>query len=59
MAGAEAAARHNAIVRKKKEMLQKELYWKRVKDMSLNIAGHVLGGYLSFVLSSALQNHLR
>lgn len=59
MTGAEAAARHNAIMRKKKEILQKELYWKRLRDVSLNIVGHAMGCYLSFALSSVLQNHLR
>lgn len=58
MTGAEAAARHNAMMRKKKEKLQKELYWKRVKDIALNVAGHVLGCYLSFTLSSALQKRI-
>lgn len=59
MTGAEAAARHNAIMRKKKEVLQKELYWKHVRDVTLNIAGHALGCYLSFVISSALQNSMQ
>ena len=59
MTGAEAAARHNAMMRKKKEKLQKEMYWKRMKDLSMNITGHALGCYVSFVVSSMLQNHLR
>jgi len=59
MAGAEAAARHNAYLRDKKHHLQNELYWKRVKDVTLNVAGHAIGMYLTFVASSALQKRLR
>mmetsp|Transcript_9278 Transcript_9278/g.17479 ORF Transcript_9278/g.17479 Transcript_9278/m.17479 type:complete len:480 (-) Transcript_9278:74-1513(-) len=59
MAGAEAAARHNAYLREKKQRLQNELYWKRVRDVSLNIAGHALGMYLTYATSSALQRRFR
>mmetsp|Transcript_26824 Transcript_26824/g.30702 ORF Transcript_26824/g.30702 Transcript_26824/m.30702 type:complete len:772 (-) Transcript_26824:292-2607(-) len=59
MAGAEAAARHSAIMRERQEKMQKELYWKRVKDMSMNIAGQALGCYLTFALSSAVQTRMR
>lgn len=59
MAGAEAAARHNAYLREKKQRLQNELYWKRVRDVSLNIAGQALGMYLTYVASSALQRRFR
>jgi hypothetical protein len=59
MTGAEASARHNACMRKKKETMQKALYWKRLRDVSMNIAGHALGCYLTFTLSSAVQNYMQ
>jgi Phosphopantothenoylcysteine synthetase/decarboxylase len=59
MAGAEAAARHNAYLREKKQRLQNEMYWKRVRDVSLSIAGHALGMYLTYAASSALQRRFR
>mmetsp|Transcript_2326 Transcript_2326/g.6774 ORF Transcript_2326/g.6774 Transcript_2326/m.6774 type:complete len:498 (-) Transcript_2326:45-1538(-) len=59
MAGAEAAALHNRRLAEKKARLQSELYWKRVKDMSLTLAGHALGMLLTWSLSTALQARLR
>lgn len=59
MAGAEAAARHNAYLREKKLQLQNELYWKRVRDVTMGIAGHAIGMYFTFVASSALQKRMR
>jgi phosphopantothenate-cysteine ligase len=59
MAGAEAAARHNAYLREKKQRLQNDLYWKRIRDVSVNIAGHAIGMYLTYAASSALQRRFR
>jgi phosphopantothenate-cysteine ligase len=59
MAGAEAAARHNEYLKEKKRQLQNDLYWKRVRDNTLTVAGHALGMYLTYVASSALQKRLR
>ena len=59
MAGAEAAARHNEYLRDKKRQLQNELYWKRVRDNTLNVAGHALGMYISYWASTALQKRMR
>ena len=59
MAGAEAAALHNQRLAEKKARLQSELYWKRVKDMSLTLAGHALGMLLTWSLSTALQARFR
>jgi len=59
MAGAEAAARHNAYLKEKKRQLQNELYWKRARDVTLNVAGHVLGMYITYAASSALQKRMR
>jgi len=59
MAGAEAAARHNMYLREKKRQLQNELYWKRVRDVTMGIAGHAIGMYFTFVASSALQKRMR
>jgi len=59
MAGAEAAAKHNRHLAEKKARLQSELYWKRVKDMSLTLAGHALGMLLTWSLSTALQSRFR
>jgi len=58
MTGAEAAARHNAYMRKKKEALKREMHWKRLRDVSLNIAGHAVGCFLTYTLSSAVQTYL-
>lgn len=59
MAGAEAAARHNAYLREKKRILQNELYWKRVRDVTLNIAGYALGTYITILANRALQRRIR
>lgn len=59
MAGAEAAARHNEYLKEKKRQLQNELYWRRVRDNTLTMAGHAMGMYLTFVASSALQRRMR
>ncbi len=59
MAGAEAAARHNEYLKEKKRQLQNDLYWKRVRDNTLTVAGHALGMYLTFVASAALQKRMR
>ena len=59
MAGAEAAAVHNRRLAEKKARLQSEMYWKRVKDMSLTLAGHALGMLLTWSLSTALQSRFR
>ena len=59
MTGAEAAALHNRRLAEKKARLQSELYWKRVKDMSLTLAGHALGMLLTWSLSTALQARFR
>jgi len=59
MAGAEAAARHNAYLKEKKHQLQNELYWKRARDVTLGMAGHAIGMYLTFIASSALQKRMR
>ncbi len=55
MTGAEAAARHRAQMRKKKESMKNELKMKRLRDISLNVIGHALGCYLTYTLSSAIQ----
>lgn len=59
IAGAEAAARHNAHLREKKRELQRQLLWKRIRDTSLNIGLHALGMYLSYTLSYALNQRLQ
>ena len=59
MAGAEAAARHNAYLMEKRTKLQKELQWKRVRDMALSAAGHLLGMFLSYSFSSALHKRMK
>ncbi len=58
MTGAEAAARHNAIMRKKKEAIKHEMKMKRLRDVSMNVIGHALGCYLTYSLSSAIQKRL-
>ena len=58
MTGAEAAAKHNAFMRKKKEAMKNEIKMKRLRDTTLNILGHLLGCYLTYTLSSALQRRL-
>lgn len=55
MAGAEAAALHSRHLAEKKVLLQNELYWKRVKDMALTLAGHALGMLLTWSITNALQ----
>jgi len=59
MAGAEAAARHNLHLQEKKRKLQKEIYWNKVQDVGLQLAGHAIGMYLTYVLSSGLQRRMR
>lgn len=59
MSGAEAAARHNAYLKEKKRQLQNELYWQRVRDVTLSIAGHAIGMYFTYIASSAVQKRMR
>lgn len=55
VAGAEAAARHNQKIVEKKMRIENEIYWKRVKEMALNLAGHALGMVLTWSLTNMLQ----
>lgn len=59
MAGAAAAAVHSRRLAEKKIRLQNELYWKRVKDMALTLAGHALGMLLTWSITNALQTRFR
>lgn len=59
MAGAEAAARHNVYLMEKRKKLQREVQWKRVKELALTAAGHLLGMYLSYSISSTLQKRMK
>jgi len=59
MASAEAAACHNLYLREKKKKLQKELYWKKVQDMTLQLIGHAAGMYLTYIFSTFMQKRLR
>lgn len=59
MAGAEAAAKQNELIKEKKRQLQREFYRKRFLDMSLQVAGHAIGMYLTYIASSALQRRMR
>lgn len=59
MSGAEAAARHNLQLQKKKQKLQKELYWKKVQDIGLQFVGNAVGMALTYILSSSLQKRMR
>uniref|UniRef100_A0A7S4RH47 DNA/pantothenate metabolism flavoprotein C-terminal domain-containing protein n=1 Tax=Ditylum brightwellii TaxID=49249 RepID=A0A7S4RH47_9STRA len=42
----------------KEAAIQKELYWKKVKELSLSVAGSVLGMILSYGISSYLQQRI-
>ena len=59
MASAEAAALHSRHLAEKRIRLQNELYWKRVKDMALTLAGHALGMLLTWSITTALQTRFR
>ena len=59
MAGAEAAARHNTYLMEKRKKLQREVQWKRGKELALTAAGHLLGMYLSYSISSTLQKRMK
>lgn len=59
MAGAEAAAMHSRQLAEKKIRLQNQMYWKRVKDMALTLAGHALGMLLTWSITNALQTRFR
>lgn len=55
MAGAEAAARYNQQIAERKRRVQADLYWKRVRDLSLSVAGHVLGMAITYSITTTLQ----
>lgn len=59
MAGAEAVAKQNEYIQEKKRQLQREFYRKRIRDMSLQVAGHAIGMYLTYIASSAFQRRMR
>ena len=48
---------HEEIQRKKSE-LEKELYWKNIKEIALEYGGIILGGILSYVISSTLRRKM-
>lgn len=59
IAGAEAAAKQNEYIKEKKRLLKREFYRRKVRDMSLQVAGHAIGMYLTYIASSALQRRMR
>lgn len=58
MAGAEAAANNNRMLVERKHQIQKELYWRRVRDLALNVAGSALGMALTYGISMMLQRRM-
>mmetsp|Transcript_59809 Transcript_59809/g.177267 ORF Transcript_59809/g.177267 Transcript_59809/m.177267 type:complete len:517 (-) Transcript_59809:91-1641(-) len=55
MAGAEAAVRYNQQIAERKRRVQKELYRKRVRDLSLTVTGHLLGMAITYTITAMLQ----
>lgn len=59
IAGAAAASKQNEYIKEKKRLLKEQLYRKQLRDISLQVAGHLIGMYLTFVATSALQKRMR
>eukprot|EP00978_Attheya_sp_CCMP212_P022715 scaffold68194_cov58-Attheya_sp.AAC.2 len=58
MAGAEAAVQTSRHLEQRKREIQKELYRKRIRKVTLEVAGTAIGMGLTFWISAFLQNRI-
>ena len=56
--GAEAMVRAHDELRQKRQQYEREIFWKSMQQTALEWAGVVLGGVLSYVISSALRRRM-
>jgi len=56
--GTEAAIRNHERLQEKKRKVQRDMFWKRVKNESLALVGPLIGAVLTYSITYALRNRI-
>jgi phosphopantothenate-cysteine ligase len=56
--GTEAAIRNHELLQEKKRKVKRDMFWKRVKNEILALAGPVVGGVLTYSIMSVLRSRI-
>lgn len=56
--GTEAAIRNHVRLQEKKRQVQRELFWKRLRTEALGLVGPLIGGILTYAITSLLRNRI-
>ena len=56
--GTEAAIRNHKRLQEKKRQVQRDMFWKRVRTETLALAGPLIGGLLTYTITSLLRNRI-